>query len=726
VRPSVRSLAALTATVAALGASAAIGLIAAQPVAAQPTPARPNSSVAVSVLSVTPSTPPQSHKPATLSIVISLTNLTADALPTLHVVVTRGDPIALQAALDSAIANPQPPDLSLLATVATADGKPSLAAPLEADQTATVTFTTTTDIPTDAGICLCHNQIYPLYITADVTGSDGNDDLVGVGQTYVPAFATPDFNKVTVSWVWPIIDRPHRLTGDSDFIDDDLAGSVADGGRLDRVLQVAEHEASSVSLTLVIDPELIDELAVMGAGPYTVTHGSSHVTGSGTAASAAWLQRLRAVIVKPNVQVSLTAPADPDVESLTDAGLGWTAQLGSAAERRVTTALGGQAPAFNVAWPVDGAADSATVQALVSRGANSVVLNDQALPAPATGPAPNGLTRIATPVGDVAAFVTSTSVQRYVGPVLNVGGTGLGALPELVAQVALHATDQEAGSPYLVITAPRYVDPSPSIAERAIADTAHTFWSTSATLSSAQLAVHATDRGQLAAVAPSAGLPEATVAAAREVTTLLPEFASMMSAADASTVLGDLPDAVQRAESAGWQMPGAAALGADFAGEVTARVRAIESGVQIVKPHSDTYTLASSTSPLPVAIRNDLGVPVTVLVRVTTANGAPGFRADDSQPRTIPPGATATLQIPTHVDRTGRFQVEAVLLTPNRSTLGTPVFLSVRSTALGTVGVIITVVAGGVLALALLLRLWRRLRHRAAGPTPPVTAWVGE
>jgi Na+-driven multidrug efflux pump len=54
-----------------------------------------------------------------------------------------------------------------------------------------------------------------------------------------------------------------------------------------------------------------------------------------------------------------------------------------------------------------------------------------------------------------------------------------------------------------------------------------------------------------------------------------------------------------------------------------------------------------------------------------------------------------------------------------------PVQLSVRNTALGTVGVAITTIAAIVLGIALLFRAVRalkwRMRRRAAGPRPPVT-----
>ena len=72
--------------------------------------------------------------------------------------------------------------------------------------------------------------------------------------------------------------------------------------------------------------------------------------------------------------------------------------------------------------------------------------------------------------------------------------------------------------------------------------------------------------------------------------------------------------------------------------------------------------------------------------------------------------------------------VRVALYTPNDSPddiqLGAAVFLSIHSTALGAIGVIITVSAATVLLLALLIRLIRRLRNPrpAPGTAPPLIA----
>ena len=443
------------------------------------------------------------------------------------------------------------------------------------------------------------------------------------------------------------------------------------------------------------------------------------------AAQVPWLVRLRAALdANPAIEVDFTPPADPDVESLTRNGLAWTGGLSQPAQARVDAALGGHPTSTDIAWPAGGSLSNDTLDAVVRRGARTVILSAAALRGSAKGSSPrNALAPLQTPAGPVLAAVSSNSIQRYVVPVLAVGGTGLADLPELVSEVAIRAVADAATSHYVVIVPPREIDPSET-ASQAILATAHVFWATPLTLRAAiPPTVEPADHGQL--VPPAAGAPALsplTISTAQRLTRVVPALTTMLSSTDADTLLGSLPAAVQRAESTAWRT--APAAGVAYAEQLSRRVDAIESGVHILKPSGGTYTLASSSSPLPVTIENTLNIPVFVRVRVTSANGLPGFTAADLGRQAIAPNTKVTLHIPTHVERTGRFVVQAELYTPNDVPLGVPVFLSVHSTALGAIGVIITITAAAVLLLALLVRFIRRMRAPRSAPVtePPLIA----
>jgi hypothetical protein len=653
---------------------------------------------------------------------VQLRNNTDQNLPAVTVIGQRGDPISTRSALDNAIANLQPPSPNLVTPLTTA--KP-VTASLGPRGTVAVSFTavTSTDTSTSPGLCICQDRIYPLYFAAHSTDISGADVVVGATETFVPAFGdTPHPAPVRVAWVWPLLEQPHRLIGDDTFSDDDLAYLVS-GGRLDRALQVVEIVANhGLAMTLVVDPELIDELAVMASGNYSVLSKGKTVAGTGTAAAKMWLARLRAVLTAdPNLQLDFTAPADPDVESLTRNGLTWSDVLSSAQLARVTAALGGQPLSSTVAWPVDGLVSSDTLATLVRTGATSVVVSDASLPsASGAGSTGSQLATLQTAGGAVDADVTQSDIQRFVPSAISYAGDGSPTtLPQLVSEVAIDAVASPDTSGFVVLAPPRAVNPiDPAAAARALLATAAAPWSTAITLQDAAHTVASGDFGQLVPPPPTnGGLPPESIDAAREVSTKLPALDTMLSTADASNVLGALPAAVQRVESAAWrQDPGA---GADAAEQLTARIDSIESAVRIVRPVNGSYTLASSNSPLPVTVENTLSVPVTITVQVSAVNDLPGFRASPVRRQTIAPNSKVILHVPTHVERTGKFEVQAVLLTPSGAPIGDPVFVSVHSTALGTIGLIITVVAAVVLVLALIVRLLRRLRRR---PPPAVAS----
>jgi hypothetical protein len=670
---------------------------------------------------VTPSTPVPSQTLNPLTVELTLTNTSDQPLSGVRIVGERGEPISSQPALDASLADPTPAP-----STPTVDIKPTspVRVDLPADGSVNVTFATTTGIPTDAGLCLCAKAaVYPLYFSAHVDGAGGVDQRLGLAGTYLPSFyAKPA--ALHVNWVWPLIDRPHRLFGSTTFTDDDLAAEVAPDGRLDRALQVVEQVGSRFPLTLVIDPELLDELEVMATDKYVVQSAGATVPGTGQPVAAAWLARLRqALSSDPGVQVELTPYADPDVESLTQHGLRWSASMPADMAAHVADALPGRSLDTTVAWPAAGAISARTLQTLAGSGVSTVVLDAAAVtPHSPKGGVPAGLARLDAQGEDVAAALTTPAVESYAAKAVSQRPVAT-ALPQLVAELAVRAAQEPDAEHALVITAPRYVDASVDAAAQAISDTSKSTFSEPISLRDAVSGnLMPTGRSRLAAVPASAAtLPEETIQAGTQLADSLPAVSSLLNQSRdpaAKTLVDSLPVAGQRTESSAWRDKTLTAIGDDFAKSLRAKVDAVTSGVHIVRPSSGAYTLASSSSPIPITVQNELPYPVTIQISVTTVvNGLPGFTTRDIGRQSVDANQKRTLNIPTRTERSGRIQVRAVLLTPNNARLGQPVSLTVRSTALGAIGVIITIAAGVVLALALLVRFARRFGRRR--PTPP-------
>ena len=679
--------------------------------------------VSITVTEVDPSTPAAEANASPLTFTLELTNTSDVSFDSLTIGAERGTPIGSQSALDEAMSDPQPPDngLDILQP-----GQAPPSTPLAAGASTRIQVQTVSSTVDHDGLCICANEIYPIWFTASAV-LDGLNTQVGSGHTYVPAFVNAP-TPVQVSWVWPLLERPHRILTDNDFIDDDLARSVAPGGRLDHLLQVVEAVEPDVPLTLVVDPELLDELVVMTKG-YSVTTNGTTTRGTGGPAAQQWLTRFEQVLDVPGLDLALTPYADPDVQALTDEGLTWASTMPSAMQSRVDGVLGGHHADTELAWPAGGVLSPRAATAIARTGVRSVLLGGAALrrsgtsqqsSAAASNAANSGPALVSTGAGDLRVFATPATLTPYLDAALTSGPDGTAHIAEAVAQVAIAAVADPSKAHPVLLLPPAGLDPDPATAAAAILATASTTWSRPVSALSALLEQpHA--RATLAHTSGN-GLPAQTSSTARAVSNALPALSSLLDPNDAASLIAGLPDAVQRLGSASWatdrdRQQDASAL-------VASQLDSLTGGVKLVVPSHGSYTLGSSDSPLPLTIENKSDKTVNVRIKVTAVGGVPGFRADDVGVQTIPPQSKLPLHIPVHVDRAGRIRVQAVLSAPAETAsgsalvLGQPLILSVRSTALGVIGRAITYAAGGLLLLALVVRFWlRRRRPKAATRT---------
>src|ERR1700761_4860445 len=179
-------------------------------------------------------------------------------------------------------------------------------------------------------------------------------DTSRLGAGGLETVLAPDTSKpVPVTMLWPLADRPRLAPGVPGgtipvrLMDDELATSLAGGGRLDVLLSAAEFATShdvdpdgavGRAMCLAVDPDLLVTVNAMTAGyvvsdspagpaqePGTPTH-----PGAGQAAAATWLNRLRVLAHRMCVAPLPYAQADLDaVERIGDPGLSATATSGA-------------------------------------------------------------------------------------------------------------------------------------------------------------------------------------------------------------------------------------------------------------------------------------------------------------------------------------------------------------------------------------------------------------
>jgi hypothetical protein len=573
------------------------------------------------------------------------------------------------------------------------------------------------DCPAEA-LRLIGVGVYPLGFVVTAVSDGGGTTTVGRAQTLLPSFAGVDPVPTRVAWLGPLLDRPHRLLGDGTgpILDDDLlARAVARGGRLDQLLTAAERVTGRVSLTLVVDPETIETLKLM-TKDYRYHYAGHLVTGHGQQAAANWLKRLRRIA--PRHLVAVVPYGDPDIVALergTLAGLAWP----EPADVQLVDSLLGVTTTTRLVWPPGSLLTDGALDDLVRHQAGAVVLDPAALPggAAAATPTPSAVSPLPALGGQAAALVEDAGLQTVVArAAANPGGLRV-AEQRYLAELAMISAEQPATQRTLVIAPPRRWSPALSYATAVLADTGRISWLTSLNAGAVVASTVPVNRGPLVypPAAIRAELPADKVQAIGDVQVKVDHFRTVLTNEDAKLLLSTYRDALRRATSSAWR-GNPTGLGTYIDGLNTS-IDQLRRQVRIQKPSSGVYTLASADSPLTLTVVNSLSVPVKIRIRII--NPPAGFRIGDIGPRDIPAGSRLSLHLPATVQRTGTFSIRVQLTSPDNGSLGDPIFLTVRSTAYGSLALGITGAALLVLISAIIFRMVRRLRSgegEQAGP----------
>ncbi|WP_235849925.1 hypothetical protein [Mycolicibacterium doricum] len=565
----------------------------------------------------------------------------------------------------------------------------------------------------------------------------------------------PDTSRpVRLTMLWPLADKPRLAAGipggtaPARLVDDELAASLASGGRLETLLAAADFATSPPvdpggevgrALCLAVDPDLLVTVNAMTAG-YAVNDGpdagptTPTRPGTGQEAAVSWLNRLKALAQR--MCVTSTPYAQADLDALQRVG-----------DPRLTT--------------------------IATTGAADIV--DQILGIAST----RGITLTGDgPLTGAAARLLSTQARTVAVTAATLGArddaTGLGAMaeltptrysPNLVAMPFDPAVGAALAGAGTDPTAPSYLDPSLDIPLRQDSPVARRQNAIGSLLWRAlqpdteprtQIVVpplvwspHPDDAQAILtsmgmAIRAGLALPHPLRKVIAEGDAVPPQPDVGWPADDTGNPRGRIDDAVTSGIAAtNGRLSGlTAALGVDVRTGLTGigytaplredMLRALSQstppsarnglaeqrlsvvtdtvgdmfgGVRVVNP-GGAYTLATERSPLPLALRNDLPVPIRVRLAV---DAPPGMTVDEMGEISLPPGYLP-LRVPIEVHFTQRVAVDVALRTADGLPLGEPVRLSVHSNAYGKVLFIITMSAGAVLVLLAGRRLWHRFR----------------
>ncbi|MCV6979444.1 hypothetical protein H7I53_04275 [Mycolicibacterium pulveris] len=586
-----------------------------------------------------------------------------------------------------------------------------------------------------------------------VPPDDGADSAAETLTSVVP----PDTSDpVRLTLMWPIADEPRLAAGAPGgttpvrLVDDDLATSLAPGGRLDTLLSAIEFATTPevdpegqlrAATCLAVDPDLLVTVNAMTGG-YVVNTGPDSGPGTptrpgtGQEAAVAWLNRLKALAQR--VCVAPTTYAQADLDALHRVGDPGLSAIATVTAGDIVDQILGTASVRGATLIADGPLTGAAVQLLSAQGRTVAVAaadspttedgSDTGLASPADlTPRRYTPQLVSAPfepaVGAaLAAAGTDPVSPSYLDPALDISlqnesevarrQSALGALlwrglnPELTPRTeilmpplnwSLRPADAQA-----VLTAVAtainagLAEPRPLPAVIADGD---------GVPPQPQAALPEADLGN-----PDARFGDAVVSGIAAVTGRLWGLTAALTTDVRTGLTGMAYTAPLREDmlrALSQSVPPAARNGLAQQ-RLTTVGRTVEDmfrSVTIVNP-GGSYTLATERSPLPLALRNDLPVPIRVQLDI---DPPPGMTVTDMGIIELPPGYLP-IRVPIEVHFTQRVAVDVALRTADGLPLGEQVRLSVHSNAYGQVLFIITLSAGAVLVLLAGRRLWHRFR----------------
>jgi hypothetical protein len=571
----------------------------------------------------------------------------------------------------------------------------------------------------------------------------------------VGSAVAPDTSKpVLITMLWPLADRPRLAPGVPGgtipvrLVDDDLATSLAGGGRLDILLASAEvatsHDvdpdgAVGRALCLAIDPDLLVTVNAMTAG-YVVSNspddsaqlpGTPTHPGAGQVAATEWLNRLRALAHRTCVAPLPYAQADLDaVQRVNDPGLSAIATTNA---NGIIDKILDVSSIRGATLVPDGPLTRRTVK-LLNANDNTVAIAAADLSVTeAQGSSESGIDtapRRLSPQVVVAPFDpavgaalagagTTPEVPTYLDSSLTVrlGHDSVTARrQDALGSIFWHALDRDEPRTQILV---------PPSTWNLQADDAQVILTALTTTIRSGLAVPrplpvvVADANQAAqasteevgayASAPGQFTDDVTAGITGQVGRLWGLTSSLMTD-DRTGLTGvqytaPLREDMLRALSQSEPPDTRNGLAQQRLVLVGKTINDLFGAVTIVNP-GGSYTLATEHSPLPLALHNGLAVPIRVRLHV---DAPPGMNVTDIGQIELPPGYLP-LRIPVEVNFTQRVAVDATLRTPDGLRLGEPVRLSVHSNAYGKVLFAITLSAAAVLILLAGRRLWHRFR----------------
>ena len=583
--------------------------------------------------------------------------------------------------------------------------------------------------------------VFPIEAQVSATGISATDDAQTFLVFWPGSEAASQPKGLQVSWVWPLVDTPQQGACPQTLATNELASSVASGGRLSTLLDAGSAWAQQDDLTWDIDPALLSDVSLMTKSYFA--RGNAACTERDreqpSKAATAWLSQLKTSTA--GGPAFLTPYANVDVAALSHAGLDPNLeaayQLGDSVAGQVLpgtfgkTGTGtGNGAVLKAAWPADGQADAGVLTSLVDDGGiSTVILSSSELPSSLPGGADNALAKTISGVGtSMSVLLANSRITSLLGTAsATASQAGQFALTQdYLAQTAMIAAELPGTLRSLVVAPPPSWDPSPAEANALLKITDQAPW------------LHPTGLSTLSAAA--AQLTSVTPVKAKQVSPkeLNSAYTSYLAKVTASVnvfkdllyqptddQLNSLTAALAVTESSAWRgSPGGWAK-ADELGDF---VQQEEEKVKLLS--SKKILLTGQSGETAVSVQNGLSVPIEVKVTASTPLGSDLRVAPFDGSLKMQAYQSGTVKLPLRsVTIGGTATLQLQLTTQDGSPLPWPGQSQPLSVEVTRVGRFLLAIIGGALGILVLTSAYRLRRKRLArsrnGDTADETAEAG-
>jgi hypothetical protein len=561
---------------------------------------------------------------------------------------------------------------------------------------------------------LGRDGVYTVMVEILGVSGVGNISRQGGVRTFLP-WMGPQSSPIDLVWLWPLADYPAQ-EANGVLLNEGIPRSLAPGGRLDSLLNIAARNSSKVSW--IADPQLL-QVAQDLSGGYQVRSGDSIAVGDFSQDSGQWLTRLSQALdssqaSSDQLPLRVTPYADIDASAVTRSGQETDVVRSTTTAASVASSVLGQSVEGTLYWAPSGRLNKKTGDLLASSGVRTVILRGTALPPTNPATVSTGIGVLGTTYGGMNAVLIDPGLSTTLSlPQTSSSNAILMRQRFLAETILLSQLIPNESASRMIVAGPEDIrwNPSADALNSLLDATGKVPWIKVASLSDLLNENSIEIPRKRVGYGPKAQGAELPASYVQEVQKASEELASLTAVLDnPSGVTDAYSEAILRAQSSAWRTE--PATGVELVSSISTSLR--EEINKVYALSEGTITLSGESGLVPVTIANDLDRSVTIGVQL---RGIPEARleSDPLYEITIEPGKKVSVELEATVVGGRTLSAGVQLLTPEGQDFGRPARIELVSTAYARAAAWVIGAAFAAIVVFVVVGITRRVHKAATG-----------